>query len=309
MRVLITGLSLFSKRLAADLQAFDPENTYLFFDTYYSRKDLLKFIWNLRKADIVISMNGVTDRSRTLDLVLKFKKKLVLQWMGSDALYAIDRQKNGTLSRDYIDYAWNFVDSPWLLEEVGSIGVKPEVVKFKFFESSEKPVERYEALKVITYLSHNRQVFYGLDWVLQLAADNPDIPFEVYGTDASDKPGTSNISWKGWQEAEVFTKALREAPIFLRLTEHDGFSVSLIEALTSGCEVLTRMPVEYAVVVESPEDMLTKFKAVRQRVMARDLTPDLENARKVKAEFNREKALGGYVARLKALMNEHPKKN
>lgn len=48
--------------------------------------------------------------------------------MGTDALLAMERFKNGTIYRKYIDAGVNWVDSPWLMEEVSSIGVKPEYV-------------------------------------------------------------------------------------------------------------------------------------------------------------------------------------
>ena len=86
MRVLINGLPLFAKRLADELQKYDPQSSYIFLDTYNSKWAQLLFFIYLPFSDCVISMNGVTDNSGSLNLVLKWKKKLILQWMGTDIL-------------------------------------------------------------------------------------------------------------------------------------------------------------------------------------------------------------------------------
>lgn len=301
MRVLITGLPLFSKRLAEDLQEFDPENHYRFFDTYYSKWQLFRFFFQLRKADVVISLNGVSDQSRTMDEVVKRKKKLVLQWMGSDALLAMERYRSGTLLRKYIDYASNYIDSPWLEQELSSIGVETEEVKFKYFVPEKAPVERYESLRVVTYIAQNHQEFYGLSWVLELAKAYPEIPFEVYGTATSETPAPSNVRWMGWQPESVFREAVRRSPVFLRLTEHDGFSVSVIEALTLGAEVFSRMPAVYTTHVTSIEDCLEKFGKKIEEIVSRGMAPDKKLAGGVQREFNRNTILSAYVQKLKTL--------
>lgn len=76
MRVLINGLPLFAKRLADELQKYDHKSSYIFLDTYNSKWAQLLFFIYLPFSDCVISMNGVTDNSGSLNLVLKWKKKI-----------------------------------------------------------------------------------------------------------------------------------------------------------------------------------------------------------------------------------------
>jgi glycosyltransferase involved in cell wall biosynthesis len=301
MRVLITGLPLFSKRLADDLQAFDPENEYLFYDTYSSKKALLAFILKLPKADLVISMNGVTDKSRTLDLVLKFKKKLVLQWMGSDAMYALDRNAKGTLLRKYIDYATNFVDAPWILDEVTALGVKAETLHFKFIEDVALPVDQYDKIQVVTYVSQNRQVFYGMDWVSHLAELNPSIDFLVYGA-SNPQYETENLKMFGWQAHNVFKENVRKGAVFLRLTEHDGFPVSVMEAMAYGAECITRLPIEHAHYVNDINQLQPSFELTCARIKERGLKPNTTLATAIRQTFQKEVILQQYVDQLKKLI-------
>ena len=300
MRVLITGLPLFSKRLAEDLQAFDPENSYLFYDTYYSRKDLLKFIWKLRRTDIVVSLNGVTDRSKTLDMVLKRKKKLVLQWMGTDALHAMERYQNGTMVRDYVDYAANWLDSSWLMKEVSSIGVKPQFQHCKYLIKDIKPVEQYDGISVATYIAQNRQEFYGMEWVIRIAEAFPAIQFSVFGVSETTYAIPSNIILKGWRTPEEVLEAMRNTPIFLRMTDHDGFSVSVIEATALGAEVLTRLETEWTHLVDE-KNVLEVFESAVNQVKERGLKPNMENSMSVLKEFDKTTVLTNYVNELKKL--------
>lgn len=304
MRILITGLPLFSMRLAKALQEFDPQNRYMFFDTYYSKKDLLRFMLHLPFADAVISMNGVTDQSKTLDLVLRLRKKLVMQWMGSDAMYALDRQQKGTLKREYLDYATHFVDAPWIAEEVTALGVHQETVHFKFFTDLEEPVVQYDKLRVVTYISQKRQEFYGMPWVRLLAEHHPEIDFLVFGADEADEAVPANVKLFGWTAHDVFQQHVREGALFLRFTAHDGFPVSVMEAMAYGAVCLTRLPIPDAIHVKDESELVPLFQEALKRVTARGMKPDFAHAARIKSAFTRSHILGEYVNRLQKLTSK-----
>lgn len=301
MRVLITGLPLFSKRLAEDLQNFDNANSYKFYNTYYSKLDLIRFLLAVPFCDIVISLNGVTERSRTLNWVMKWKKPLVMQWTGSDALGAIDNFEKGTIKRDYIDYANNWVDSPWMMDEVLSLKVTATHVRYKFFSSKLRPVERYEKLAVTSYVAQNRQEFYGFPWMIKLAELNPEIPFVIFGVEKSDYPLPKNMECKGWRPSEEVVAAIQKAPISLRFTEHDGYSVAAIEALSLGAEVLNRLPMERTHLVNE-ENLVDTFNQVCDLVKSRDFKPNLKQSEEVLADFDQQKILGNYITQLKRIL-------
>ena len=168
MQILINGLPLFGKRLARDLQEAEPDSGFRFYDTYYSKWDQLRFFAALPFADAVISMNGVTDPSGSLDAVLLFRKKLIMQWQGTDALLAVQRNTDATISRKYIQQATHWVDAPWIFQEVESIGLRPEYSGFKY-ATSVIPREKYETFSVVSYVPQKRQTFYGLETIKVLA--------------------------------------------------------------------------------------------------------------------------------------------
>ena len=93
MKVLLIGLKYFSQKLAKELSDFDSSNRYIAFDTYYSKRDLLRFIAHLPSADLVYSIKGTTSKSKVFNLVMKMKKPLIIQWAGTDVLQALELEK------------------------------------------------------------------------------------------------------------------------------------------------------------------------------------------------------------------------
>ena len=301
MLVLINGLPLFSKRLADDLNAFDATSKFIFCDTYNSKLQQLKFLALLPFADVVISMNGVTDNSGSLNAVLKFKKKLIMQWQGTDSMIAMERFKNGTIKRDYVDYASHFVDFPLQFEEVSTLGLQPAYVFFKSVYAK-TPINKYENISCMTYMGDSRQEFYGINKLKFLAENYPGIEFKLFGVKKPTVQLPKNVKVFGWVSAEEFQKELQSTPVFLRLTEHDGFSLSVIEAMSYGCEVIWTFPYQYSYQAQTNDELSNAFEKVNQIISNRNLTPNHDLINMVKREYNKDVILSGYIEKIKSVV-------
>lgn len=301
MRILINGLPLFSRRLADDLCEADPSSQFIFLDTYNSKWEQLRFLLLLPFSDAVISMNGVSDRSGILDAVLFFRKKLIMQWQGTDVLNALKRKANGTLNRKYIDRAFHFTDCSWLADELNEAGISTELLNYKWTRISATE-KQYDGITVLTYVAERRQSFYGMDWIIQLAESFPEINFKVFGTAIAERKLPKNILLFGWTEHAVFLEEMKRTPIFLRLAEHDGFSVSVIEALGCGCEIMMRFPYTNAIKVSSAKEAVEGLKTLTNRILARGMTPSSTNLELAKREFNKSSIIGNYLQTLKKLV-------
>ena len=297
MRILISGLPLFARRLANDLKQAEPGSDFTAYDTYYSKTDQLRFMAALPFADAVISMNGVTDSSGSLDAVLLFKKKLIMQWQGTDVMLAVSRFKDGNIDLKYCNYATHWVDAPWLYEEVKSIGLEPETVHFKY-ATADSPIKNYSSISVISYVPQSRQGFYGINRILNLAKNNPDVQFNLYGCTSAEVDLPSNVNLHGWVSEDVFKTAMKNSAIFLRLTEHDGFSVSVIEAMSVGCEVIVTMPFDHAFVARSGEETLNAFTRAKEKIIGRGLTPNQEVIAYVQNNFKKQEVIANYLKKL-----------
>ncbi len=302
MRVLVNGLPLFAKRFAEDLQKYDPSSRFIFLDTYNSLWAKFLFFLYVPFCDCVISMNGVTDNSGSLNLVLWWKKKLILQWMGTDALLAMDRFKQQTIFRKYIDNSYNFVDSQWLMEEVKSLEVPVEYLHFK--SVTVIPNDKiYDQISITSYVAEKRQLFYGMDQIAEIARALPNIEFHLFGLNQADFPTTPNVHFYGWVSPEEFAEKLKVSPIFLRLTDHDGFSVSVIEALGYGCEVIWSLPFEYTHLATNAQQAIEKISMLVPKIEKLGMKPNHELIEIVQQHFNPETLTKNYIQKLKGIVN------
>jgi glycosyltransferase involved in cell wall biosynthesis len=300
--IIITGLPIFAKKMRDDLASFDANNRYVVLNTYYSKWDKILFICWLPFSSLVISLNGVSDRSRSLDWVIRFRKKLIMQWMGTDALLAMERYKKGVIFRKYLDYATHFVDSPWQQEEVKSLDLPIQIVPFKYGREI-IPVERYEKMYVLTYIAAIRKVFYGWESVKAAANAFPSVEFRVVGMESDEAKFPSNIRLMGWLDAQNMAEELRNAPIFLRMTEHDGFSVSVIEALSVGAEVIWTHPSDCIHFVQNDAEMNHKLTEVFKLIEDRNSIPNKETIEFCNKTYNRQLLMVNYISELQKIMS------
>jgi hypothetical protein len=276
MLVLINGLPHFSKKLADGLNNNQDGVRFVFCNTYQSKLDQIKFLLLLPFAKAVISMNGVSDKSGSLSWVLRLKKKLIMQWMGTDILNALKHQQEGNIYRAYLDYATHWVDASWLKDEVEQLGVKAELVQFKKVE----PVvltKGFLELELITYIPEARKGFYGLDQIIELAYAFPQLKFHLFGMNKGNHTLPSNVHCHGWTSEKEFLDKMRQCAVFIRLTEHDGNSLSVIQALNKGCEVVWNYPAPHVHYTANPSQNKKALQEALEQVSLRNLTPNTDN--------------------------------
>jgi len=298
MKVIVVGLPLFSKRFVEDINQFSNTKELVFIDTYSSKFELLKFLILLPFVDGVLSINGVTDNSGTLNYVLRWKKKLWMQWVGTDVLLASERFAKDELLRKYIDYAYNVTDAKWLKEELAQANIEADENSYKFLDRPTVNLKKYDSIKVLSYVAKNRENFYGLNHIVKLAESNPEITFNIVGTDSYHEKLPSNIILHGWVSHEEMYKMMSEHAIFIRLTDHDGYSASVIESMSLGCEVIASHPFENAY-VPNEENLIDKFQFVIEKIRDRGLLPNAENSNLYLKKFHKETVLKDLYHQLK----------
>jgi glycosyltransferase involved in cell wall biosynthesis len=300
MRILFVGLPHFGKKVVKDLRSFAPEHSFSFYDTYYSRAARIKFALNLPFADLVISMNGASDRSGSLDMVLGMKKKLWLQWQGTDVLLALERSGNSNINRKYIDYGYNFTDAPWLRDELQTAGIECELAGFKWLRGKELP-PAFSEVSVYSYLSRGREDFYGWEIIRRLAEKNPEIPFYIAGTDGRGLEASPNVQFKGWLPSSEMQVLQENTPVYLRLPRHDGYSLTVLEALSCGSEVIWSMQHEKCNFLPSSGNAEILFSRVLQKLHAGNLARNGDNMEYTRSSFSEEKVLGRLLLKIEEI--------
>ncbi len=303
MLVLVNGLPLFAKRLVKDLNSLDKKNTYIFADTYYSYWDKIKFFLLIPFSKIVISFNGVSDHSGSLNWVLKLKKKLVIQWQGTDVSLALERHNNHTINRKYIDASIHFTDASWLKNDLDKFINSVKIVHFKHFYFIKNEI-KYKKISVLSYIGKGRESFYGYDELLVTAKNFPEIQFNIIGSNGEGIEKFQNIVFHGWIDETKVNQLMRETPIFVRLTKHDGNSVSVYEALGNGCEVIWSYPNEKCYLATNSDELISVMNDLVLKIKECNFTPNASNFSFVQENFNKEVIIGNYIK----VLNEFSKK-
>lgn len=297
MKILINGLPYFSDRLAKDLNSLNTGHSFWFLDTYNSKLAKLKFALQIIQADGMISMNGVSDQSGSLDLAIRRGKKIWMQWQGTDVLLALKRAEDGTINRKYIEHSIHFTDAPWLADELKSIGIDAEIIQYKWLPQIET-TSKFQQLAAYSYLAQNREEFYGFQGIKKLAINHPDVPFYIVGSDGNDLNDIpKNVIFKGWVDNEEMKKYQREIPIFIRITEHDGFSLSVLEAFAFGAEVIWSQP--HGLVHYNSSNLFDEaFENAYQKILENELTPNLNNINYIKDNFQKLDVLNKLIKKM-----------
>jgi hypothetical protein len=296
MLVLINGLSHFGSKLEKDLREADPSGWYIFLSTYDSKWSQILFLLLLPFAKMVISFNGVSTSSGSMSKIIKRKKKLIMFWHGTDALLAKERFENETIFKAYIDYAVHFSDAPWLLEELVDVLPNSEVLNFKTIDV-ERVESNFERVQVLTYVPNKKEDFYGLDWVLQAAKNNPDVKFNVMGHSGEGVPSILNVNCLGWVNHETSLTLYMNSSIFLRLTKHDGKALSVAQALSFGAEVIWTYPHSQCHLVQNKDHFIGEINKIIQAKKA-NLKRNQSNIDFVSAHFNKEKVMANFIKKI-----------
>lgn len=191
----------------------------------------------IRRADAVYSTaHGFSYRF--FALVKTLGKRSVNHWIGTDVLRAISSQswaRQAKLTDVFIDK--QLTVAPHLVHELASIDLQaglvpilPDHTGIGIRTSSPRKVS------VLTYLPDARPDFYGAEVVYGLARQFPNVSFVVVAGTSHVQPELPNIEYLGY--IQNMDRLYEQAPILIRMPEHDGLPKMVLEALIRGNQVI-----------------------------------------------------------------------
>ena len=295
MRVLIVGLPLFAERLQKDLSEFDPTNKYYCLNTYYNKKDRLKALFLIPRVDVIYSINGTLEKSRVFDLAFKLNKKVMMTWVGTDVTKT---KQLSEVNQTFLKRAEHYCEVEWIQEELKELNINAEILNFfNFTEEKASVVEETNELQVLTYISKNREKYYGWDQIMSAARKHSDVKFTVVGTDGlEDTP--ENVNCLGW--VKDMDALFKKAHCTIRFVEHDGLSGFVLESLFRGKQVLYSEPLEHCIQVENESDISVALTSLKEKYANGDALLNTAGIEYVKKNFNREYILNRLIEKFKA---------
>ncbi|GBD24471.1 hypothetical protein HRbin29_02149 [bacterium HR29] len=279
MRLAVIGLPFFGERVAALLAEAGIDARFLPSPVVEPRRTPW-VLAELVRSDLVYAIGSRAARGAPVDLLLRLGKKVVLHWAGSDVLFAQRDAESGRLSRRVAERAVHWAVAPWLVEELGALGIAAEERPLPLPIAWGEPVPLPETFRVLVYLPERPWEPYDVEGTLAVMRALPDVPFLVVGGYVPPAP-LPNVEALGFvpNMAEVY----RRTSVLLRLTHHDGRSHSVIEALSFGRYVVWTYGLPGVVRVSGPAEAAAAI--ARLRAEAHGLNErGLEEAARYRAE-------------------------
>jgi hypothetical protein len=205
----------------------------------------------LARTDLLYLISSRIDRRSPQALLARaWRKPIVIHWVGTDVLFALDEYRAGTHSERLLRGATHIADAPWLIGELAEMGVTADYLALPVPGLEQGlPPPLPPDFTVLLYLPVDpvdREVF-ELDAILALPRAFPAARFILLPSPARTLPGAlpPNLECRGW--VEDMEALYREVTAFVRLTLHDGTSFMAIEALSRGRYVIWTMPFNGAI--------------------------------------------------------------
>ena len=292
MNIAIIGNSYFGQILTKQLSEFDNINSYKIYNTNEKKIDKIKFALDIFKTDIVYSVSATISNGGALNLALRFNKKIVQHFIGSDVLTAIDDYKNGNINKNLIENSRYLCEVDWIEKELKEIDIEAKIASIAIYEQRDINSSMPNKFTVLTYMSQGKEEYYGMNTLILLAQRFPDIEFKIAGIDSYRKPLPNNIKLLGWVDMD---REFENSVCYLRNAKHDGLAFSILEALGYGKQVFYNYHFPHTIYFRDSNDLVEKISEQKKLFDSAKLEINQKAIDFVKKEFSKEKVLNNLV--------------
>ena len=291
MKIAIIGNSYFGNILAEQLNKYDTNNEYVFYNTSEKRIDKIRFLLNLPLVNTVYSVSASISEGGALQMAMKFRKKIVQHFIGSDVLTAVEDFKNFRVNNDLVEASKFLCEVDWIKSELADIAIEAYVVSIAIYDKEIRPKE-FEKFTVLTYMSQGKEKFYGIDDFIKLAKMFEDVEFKIAGITSYSESLPKNIKLLGWVNMDDEFQA---NTCYIRNAKHDGLAFSILEALGYGRVVLYNYNFPYTHYFESFDELIRKVSKFKEEFASGKLSVNYEAIEYIKTQYSKEKVLGNLV--------------
>jgi glycosyltransferase involved in cell wall biosynthesis len=219
-------------------------------------------ILGVGRADALISFGGPTPTAMLRAIARTRKIPIFIIWAGTDVMRVLARPSAVSQAQraEFIHLAV----APWLVDELRQAGISAQympIVGVNPAPGTEIAKDRFE---VLSYLPEPLRDFYGRRHVYEVASRMPDVNFLIIGAGAPDVLAPANVKFFGWLSdiAPLFDRCA----MLLRVPDHDGMSLLVLEALSLGRFVAWKYPISGAQQVVTPDDTVNYINELRKRL-------------------------------------------
>jgi hypothetical protein len=287
MRVLVLGFPHFVNMLVPMLSDADIQ-----FIPYRGRRWV--WVWELLCADACYFIGGRWKHDKFLDLALLMRKKIVMHWVGTDVKDASAAYSQSEVSHDLIVRCQHWAEVSWTADELCAVGIPAEVVPLTSALTVSEAFELPSEFTILAYLPAGRALFYGAQHILQLARELPSVQVLCVGSAESpfhfaSEPLPPNLLLFG--RPESLRSVYFQSTLLVRMTEHDGLSFMVLEALAHERYVIWSYALDGAPGLYHAKGyklMLEHVKALQTQHQHGQLPPNHDGAKFIHTHYDRE---------------------
>ena len=299
-RALVVGFDYYGRFLCSLMNEHSQDWTF----EYHTggRFGTLRALLAARSADAIIAFGGPGPNAALAEIARSRRIPVIVIWAGSDVQVAQrDPHLLELLKRSEIT---NVSDGPWLVDELRELGITATYVPVTAVTPAETIAPLPKRFSVLTYLPEPRRAFYGEKAVYAIAREFPDVPFRVVGRGHANPVAPKNVEFLGY--VEDMPQRIDDATVLLRLPEHDGKSMLVVETMARARHVVWNYPFEGALSARNIAEACACIRALYDAHQAGALEPNKAGYDYVRAHFTRQRLAAGFLAVVETAASPRP---
>ena len=267
-RVVILGLPYFGRIAESALRDHGWEAAYY---DHPGRNALgwLRLVPAVLRARCFYLISSRIDRRSPQAIIARLlRKPMLIHWVGTDVVFALESFRAGQASRFLLEHATHIVDAPWLAEELAEMGIASEYQPLPvpaIHEGEPPPLpQAFTALIYYPVDPVDREV-YDAETYFRLVRDFPEITFRLVPSPPETLPGPipPNLHATGW--VADLDPVYRDTTVYIRLTSHDGTSFMAVESLSRARYVIWTHPMPGAIQATGYKDVAANLRSLYDR--------------------------------------------
>lgn len=259
----------------------------------------------LRARAFYLISSRIDRRSPQAIVSRVLRKPMLIHWVGTDVVFALESFRAGQASRFLLDHATHIVDAPWLADELVEMGITADYqpLPVPALRRDDPPPLPSTFTALIYYPVHpvDREV-YDADTYFRLVRDFPEISFRLVPSapETLPQPIPPNLHATGW--IADLDPVYRDTTVYIRLTSHDGTSFMAVESLSRARYVIWTYPMPGAIQASGYDEVAAHLRSLYQRHLRGELALNQEGRQSVLSLFDTARLSSALSNRLKRLV-------
>jgi glycosyltransferase involved in cell wall biosynthesis len=243
-------------------------------------------------ADAIVCFGGPGPNVALAAIARERNIPVVVIWAGSDICQVL--QKRIALEVVKREEYVNVADGEWLVGELAELGIEAEYCPVTAIRPGRPVAPLPQTFRVLTYLPEPRRDFYSAEQTYALARRLPEMHFEVVGPGKPDPRAPHNVSFSGF--VLDVDRRLDDSTVLLRLPEHDGKSMFVLEALSRARHVVWNRDFPCVNYAPAFDDAYGHLRVLAAAHASGELQPNLAGREFVLHNFMRDRIGTGFIA-------------